>query len=191
MADADCCARANSEDWDPLLYLKPIDDYQYLNAKTMHRQEQADETLGTLLTGIEHRSSSTSSSNAASRVSASGLRRRNCASRELSMLNENSGAISVNSASQVAASIIDAEGARHSEGAQRAQGLRARVQQTIRQVRDYFMAEFRPAAPILDLTYDRLYSQGLDDEENWPRPNANGEYDDGDELPPLRQLIGR
>ncbi|KAJ2676651.1 hypothetical protein IWW42_000526 [Coemansia sp. RSA 1085] len=184
-------AKETSEDWDPLLYLKPADDYQYLKTQSMRPQVQADETLGTLLTGIEHRSSSVSSSNAASGVSVSGLRRRNRASQEPFTLDGSSGVVSVDSPSQAAASIIGAEGARHSEGAQRAQGMRARMQQTIRQVRDYFMAEFRPAAPILDLTYDRLYSQGLDDEERWPRTNANGEYDDGDELPPLRQLIGR
>ncbi|KAJ2453294.1 hypothetical protein EV183_002351 [Coemansia sp. RSA 2336] len=192
MTDIECChTKESSVDWDPLLYLKPTDDYQYLKTQSMRPQAQADKTLGTLLTGIDHRSSSVSSSNAASGAPAFGLRRRNRASREPFIPDGSSGSMSVDSTSQAATSIIGAEGARHSEGTRRARGMRARVQQTIRQVRDYFMAEFRPAAPILDLTYDRLYSQGLDDEENWPRTNANGEYDDGDELPPLRQLIGR
>ncbi|KAJ1889967.1 hypothetical protein LPJ81_006026 [Coemansia sp. IMI 209127] len=47
-------------------------------------------------------------------------------------------------------------------------------------MRDYFLADFRPACPILDLTYDRAYSQTTDAETT---ASAT--------LTPFRQLIDR
>ncbi|KAJ2375688.1 hypothetical protein IW150_002411, partial [Coemansia sp. RSA 2607] len=38
----------------------------------------------------------------------------------------------------------------------------------LQRVRDYFLADFHPAAPILDLTYDRLYSHGQDEHARAP-----------------------
>ncbi|KAJ2161036.1 hypothetical protein GGF46_001783 [Coemansia sp. RSA 552] len=96
---------------------------------------------------------------------------------------------SENGGTQATASIIGVEGGQN----RRHLGLRARVQWTFQQVRDYFLAEFRPAAPILDLTYDRLYSQGIEDDNRQASVQPNGDYveDNGDVLPPLRQIIGK
>ncbi|KAJ2306779.1 hypothetical protein IWW54_004628, partial [Coemansia sp. RSA 2705] len=160
--------REGSADWDPLEYLKPCSNDAYL-------QPAADQTLGTLLTRVGVQPAQATSC----RPAPLGLRRRACTGVSVD---------SVDSGSQAAASIIDAEGARHSEGQRAAHGLRARAFQTFMQVRDYFLAEFRPAAPILDLTYDRMYSQGIDDHEQQIDGQAE---DNGDALPPLRQLIGR
>ncbi|KAI7821791.1 hypothetical protein BX661DRAFT_187950 [Kickxella alabastrina] len=68
-----------------------------------------------------------------------------------------------------------------------------RVRSALQRMRDYFLADFRPAGPILDLTYDRLYSQGVRDTSNRVHTDANGELveDNGDTLPPLRQILGR
>ncbi|KAJ2724453.1 hypothetical protein GGI07_001965 [Coemansia sp. Benny D115] len=78
----------------------------------------------------------------------------------------------------------------------RAVGLARRVRGTLQRMRDYFLADFRPAGPILDLTYDRLYSQGLEDTMHG-RMQGNGygdgqlAEDNGDTLPPLSQILGR
>ncbi|KAJ1885351.1 hypothetical protein LPJ66_010160, partial [Kickxella alabastrina] len=68
-----------------------------------------------------------------------------------------------------------------------------RVRSALQRMRDYFLADFRPAGPILDLTYDRLYSQGVRDTSNRVHTDVNGELveDNGDTLPPLRQILGR
>ncbi|KAJ2356603.1 hypothetical protein GGF43_001965 [Coemansia sp. RSA 2618] len=204
MAAGDNIPCTDPKDWDPLVYLKPADDPSYLHGTSSSQDVQnnihaVDNTLGTLLTGLDNRSLPASSSSYSATPS-SGLRRRNrnfnSTQPEFSQAARSpegsSSAIGLGNGSQAAASIIGAEGAGHSEGNSQ-RGLRTRVRQTFQQVRDYFLAEFRPAAPILDLTYDRLYSQGIEDGDHQPRTDANGEYieDNGDELPPLRQLIGR
>ncbi|KAJ2804962.1 hypothetical protein H4R20_002291, partial [Coemansia guatemalensis] len=193
----------DSEGWDPLVYLKPVDVKKYLCHPSVTDRQQAkdnsDGTLGTLLTDLDYKqSSSPPKANAAdyakhesdpvtagiSAEASSGLRRRN----------RHNSSPQAGDGSQAAASIIDAEGAPpHSERQHQQHGFRARVQQTFHQVRDYFLAEFRPAVPILDLTYDRLYSQGIEESEPSTRIDAHGEYveDNRDTLPPLRQLIGR
>ncbi|KAJ2403275.1 hypothetical protein GGI23_000067 [Coemansia sp. RSA 2559] len=60
------------------------------------------------------------------------------------------------------------------------QRIASRLHGALYRVRDYFLADFRPACPILDLTYDRAYSQTTDAE---PTVSAT--------LTPFRQLIGR
>ncbi|KAJ1643080.1 hypothetical protein LPJ64_005108 [Coemansia asiatica] len=107
----------------------------------------------------------------------------------------------------VAASIIDAErspeydappaidsvGGTASQEPSRAYGLGRHLRGTLQRMRDYFLADFRPAGPILDLTYDRMYSQGLEDPSNRLLTNENGELvqDNGDRMPPLRHILER
>ncbi|KAJ1963077.1 hypothetical protein GGI12_002267 [Dipsacomyces acuminosporus] len=72
----------------------------------------------------------------------------------------------------------------------------SRAKGTLQRVRDYFLADFKPAGPILDLTFDRLYAQG-DDEENHEAngmpTSTGGEFveDNGDSMPPLREILDR
>ncbi|KAJ1815606.1 hypothetical protein LPJ56_004518, partial [Coemansia sp. RSA 2599] len=107
----------------------------------------------------------------------------------------------------VAASIIDAErspeyntpplvdgvGGIASQEPGQARGFGRRLRGTLQRMRDYFLADFRPAGPILDLTYDRMYSQGLEDTAGRLHTNDNGELvqDNGDTLPPLRHILER
>ncbi|KAJ1857589.1 hypothetical protein GGH12_000773 [Coemansia sp. RSA 1822] len=178
-----------AEDWDPLVYLKPVGTSSYLHgtsSQPVHNDEKIGETLGTLLTGLDHPPLASSTAHDST---SSGLRRRTRKGAEPEP-SQNSDPVDTSSSTSEAnaASILGAEGSRHSERTE--PRLRMRMHQTFQQVRDYFLAEFRPAAPILDLTYDQMYSQGIEDEHL--RVNSNGEYvDNGDELPPLRQLIGR
>ncbi|KAJ2615441.1 hypothetical protein H4S08_001245 [Coemansia sp. RSA 1365] len=195
--------RSDSEGLDPLVYLKSanVNNCLYRPGITngQHVEDNTDGTLGTLLTGLDHKQSSgPTNANAsdngkrgpdlvAASISAgasSGLRRRHW----------HNNSQQAKDSSQATASIIDVEGAPvHSERQHQQRGLRARAQQTFQQVRDYFLAEFRPAVPILDLTYDRLYSQGIQESEPPTRTDSHGEYveDNRDTLPPLGQLIGR
>ncbi|KAJ2083772.1 hypothetical protein H4R24_000543 [Coemansia sp. RSA 988] len=191
------------EELDPPIYLKPVGVSKFLYHSSItdksHSKDNAGGTLGTLLTDLDYKQSSVPSNanvsdNAKHKAdpvtasisaeASSGLRRRRCYN--ISPQAENG--------SQAAASIIDAEGApHHSEPQHQQRGFRALVQHTFHQVRDYFLAEFRPAVPILDLTYDRLYSQGIEESEPPTRTDVHGEYveDNRDTLPPLRQLIGK
>ncbi|KAJ2150289.1 hypothetical protein J3F82_004071, partial [Coemansia sp. RSA 637] len=187
MAEDHVCTSA--EDWDPLVYLKPVGNSAYLNgtnSQLAHTSEKTDETLGTLLTGLDRPPHASTTAHGST---SSGLRRRtrNNPNRSQPSDPELSFSTSETNGSQAAASILEAEGARHISRTN--PHLRTRMHQTFQQVRDYFLAEFRPAAPILDLTYDQMYSQGIEYEHL--RTHANGCVDNGDELPPLRELIGR
>ncbi|KAJ2413062.1 hypothetical protein GGI10_003299, partial [Coemansia sp. RSA 2530] len=186
-----------SDEWDPLVYLKPAGHKRKSSvARARLSRGKGGATLGTLLTDlgrnqtmpVAHTSPLLQrryASNIAAAVasdypdSASGLRRRRAIGSVSSGGDYESQAGS-EVGSQAAASIIEAEGSRP---------LRSRIQGTLRQIRDYFLADFRPAGPILDLTYDRMYSQGI---EERPLVDANGEAveDNGDTMPPLRELLG-
>ncbi|KAJ2498586.1 hypothetical protein GGH96_004196 [Coemansia sp. RSA 1972] len=182
MAEDHLCTTA--EDWDPLVYLKLVNS-TYLhdtNSQPVY-DEKIDETLGTLLTGLDRPPCASTTAH----MLPLGLRRR---ARKGAKLSQTSDPVDLSSSTSEtdmsqAASILGAEGARHNERTN--PHLRTRMHQTFQQVRDYFLAEFRPAAPILDLTYDQMYSQGIEDEHL----RTNGCVDNGDELPPLRELIGR
>ncbi|KAJ2706257.1 hypothetical protein FB645_001773 [Coemansia sp. IMI 203386] len=89
--------------------------------------------------------------------------------------------------------LVDGVGGITSQEPDRAYGFSKRLRGTLQRMRDYFLADFRPAGPILDLTYDRMYSQGLEDTSYRLHTNENGELvqDNGDTLPPLRHILGR
>ncbi|KAJ1938410.1 hypothetical protein EC988_007601, partial [Linderina pennispora] len=63
-------------------------------------------------------------------------------------------------------------------------GFGTRAKGTLQRIRDYFLADFRPARPILDLTYDKLYTQGDEERERNEAALA-------DSLPQFRELLGR
>ncbi|KAJ2776691.1 hypothetical protein H4R18_005537 [Coemansia javaensis] len=187
----------DSPDWDPLEYLKPAADPALAGQADPgagRGRPSADRTLCMLLTGLDGRQqpawagglarASTGDSGGPGGAPP-GLRRR-LAYRTDSCADDGS---------QAAASIIDAEGTQpHDARAPPQRGIQARLWRALHHARDYFLAEFRPAAPILDLTYDRLYSQGIDDGDASPvRADASREplEDDGGTVLPLRQLITR
>ncbi|KAJ2700004.1 hypothetical protein H4R19_005498, partial [Coemansia spiralis] len=177
--------------WDPLVYLKPASRAEEPECTTPQAGPShvggRGKSLGMLLTSLDCQpqwARSTGRLDAASPDAVSALRRRRPHPAETPGEH----------GSQAAASIIDAEGTQ-GPGAQRNQygGVVSQMKQTLHQVRDYFLAEFRPAAPILDLTYDRLYSQGIEDDARPAHAAANCELleDNGDTILPFRQLIGR
>ncbi|KAJ2747349.1 hypothetical protein GGI20_000600 [Coemansia sp. BCRC 34301] len=167
-------------EWDPLVYLNQ-------GSRTIGA------TLGTLLTDVGRSQTMPPpplqrvyASNIAAAVASdypdsasSGLRQRRALGSVSS--GEYASRAASEAGSHVAASIIEAEGTQRKAA--------SRVRATLRQIRDYFLADFRPAGPILDLTYDRMYSQGIDE---GVRVSANGEpvQDNGDSMPPLRELLG-
>ncbi|KAJ2001591.1 hypothetical protein GGI04_003676 [Coemansia thaxteri] len=212
-----------SDEWDPLVYLKPTaasGRALQAPAAARRRARAAGTTLGTLLTDLEHGASlgipSTATpsrqlmtppplqrkyaSNMAAAIgsdypdAASGLRRRRAvaAARIASVSSggyssgpAEGGSSEPRSIAGAAASIIEAERSRGHDG----HSIGARMRARVRRIRDYFLADFRPAGPILDLTYDRLFSQGAEDVA--PLTDANGHVieDNGDTLPPLRQIL--
>ncbi|KAJ2114819.1 hypothetical protein IW146_002783 [Coemansia sp. RSA 922] len=190
-----------SDEWDPLVYLKPAGHNRQGSLARARGSRTVGATLGTLLTDLgrnqtmptgaisvptppplEHKYASNIAAAIASDYpdsASSGLRRRRAIG-SVSSGGEYESQAGSEVGSQVAASIIEAEGSRP---------WRSRIHGTLRQIRDYFLADFRPAGPILDLTYDRMYSQGI---EGPPLVDANGDVveDNGDTIPPLRQLLG-
>ncbi|KAJ2492797.1 hypothetical protein IWW37_001095 [Coemansia sp. RSA 2050] len=192
-----------SDEWNPLMYLKPAGHKRQSSvARARVSRGKCGATLGTLLTDLGRNQTMPTgattahaspplqrryASNIAAAIASdypdstsSGLRQRRRAIGSVSSGGEYETQAGSEVGSQVAASIIEAEGSRP---------LRSRIQGTLRQIRDYFLADFRPAGPILDLTYDRMYSQGI---EERPLVDSNGEVveDNGDTLPPFRELLG-
>ncbi|KAJ2826967.1 hypothetical protein FBU31_003297 [Coemansia sp. 'formosensis'] len=192
-----------SDEWDPLVYLKPANHNRQPSSARARGSRTVGATLGTLLTDLGRNqtmltgASSASSppplqrkyaSNIAAAIASdypdsasSGLRQRRRVIGSVSSGGEYESQAGSEVGSQVAASIIEAKGSKP---------WRSRINGRLRQIRDYFLADFRPAGPILDLTYDKMYSQGI--EEAPPLVDANGDVveDNGDTLPPLRELLG-
>lgn len=100
--------------------------------------------------------------------------------------------------SRVALSIIEAE-RNHTtdDGIERGKlaALALSMQTHVKRIRDYFLADFRPAGPILDLTYDRLYTQGTEEPRgNNTRGQRGGEtarIEEGNVLSPLRHVLDK
>ncbi|KAJ2694894.1 hypothetical protein GGH99_000444 [Coemansia sp. RSA 1285] len=137
--------------WDPLLYLRPSG----AGDKKQQQHQQHPSLLMSEIIQRPPRESTHASTFASGVVQASG---------------------SGTPLPTAAASAAEAEPTLHSASPLR---IASRLQGTLHNVRDYFLADFRPACPILDLTYDRAYSQGTDAESA------------GATLTPFRQLLGR
>ncbi|KAJ2446834.1 hypothetical protein GGF42_005589, partial [Coemansia sp. RSA 2424] len=186
-----------SDEWDPLVYLRRPPPPQP-PVRTSHGGRSKSATLGTLLADLGRAPQATAPPPPLPPPAATAAERAYASNIAAAVASDHAEAASSSAAAAAAglrrrrrhhhhrqASAADlTESAADSESAPVVPlTRRARVGGTLRRIRDYFLADFRPAGPILDLTYDRLYSQGIDDAP----PPADA---DGDSVPPLRQLLG-